>query len=87
MKKGVVYIIILLFVLNFTTILAKNKKQEDGVKFKEVQIEYGDTIWDIAKNNMSKDEDIRDYIYQIRKINNLDTANIYPGKVILVPIK
>lgn len=87
MKKGVVYIIILLFVLNFTTILAKNKKQEDGVKFKEVQIEYGDTIWHIAKNNMSKDEDIRDYIYQIRKINNLDTANIYPGKVILVPIK
>lgn len=87
MKKNVVYIIILLFVLNFTTILANNKKQEDSIKFKEIQIEYGDTIWDIAKNNISKGEDIRDYIYEIRKINNLDTANIYPGKIILVPIK
>lgn len=87
MKNKFVYIIaLLLLIVSFHNFIYASKK-DDNVILKKVEIKYGDTIWDIAKNNISEGEDIRNYIYEIRKINNLEEINIYPGKVILVPVK
>ncbi len=88
LKKKLSYIIILLFIFTFTSnAINKNKAAMNNVILKEIQIESGDTLWDIAKENISNEEDIRNYIYEIIEINNLKNVNIHAGETIVVPIK
>ena len=50
-----------------------------------VVVGEGDTLWSIAQNNLPRRTDIRNYIEQIRKMNQLDSAVIYPGQVLDLP--
>ncbi len=52
----------------------------------EVIVKAGDTLWKIAKEHMPKDYDIRKMIHEIREINNMETADVYPGDLVKVPI-
>lgn len=52
-----------------------------------VIVQKGDTLWSIVKTNCSNISDIRNVIYEIRKFNNLETANISPGQKIKIPSK
>lgn len=51
-----------------------------------IEVRTGDTLWDIARKNNSRKEDIRKLVYKIMKLNDLDTAKIKPGDIIKVPI-
>lgn len=51
----------------------------------EVLVKKGDTIWHLAKKYNESKKDIRQVIYEIRKINNLSNVNIVPGQIILIP--
>jgi hypothetical protein len=52
----------------------------------EFQVNRGDTVWSIASQYTAKEDDIRDMILAIRKINNLNNnAQIYPGQILKVP--
>lgn len=52
--------------------------------YKTVFIKQGDTLWNIALKH-KKQGDIRRYIYELKKINNLKGGEIYAGDVLLVP--
>ncbi|HEY8499615.1 MAG TPA: LysM peptidoglycan-binding domain-containing protein [Clostridia bacterium] len=49
-----------------------------------VTVNHGDTLWEIAGKYRGSSE-IREYIYKIRKINNLDSAVIYAGQTLKLP--
>ena len=57
---------------------------------KVISISSGDTLWSIAEyeqenNEYYKDFDIRDIIYNIKKLNNLDTnINLQVGQKIVL---
>ncbi|WP_054870220.1 LysM peptidoglycan-binding domain-containing protein [Caloranaerobacter sp. TR13] len=51
-----------------------------------IEVKAGDTLWNIAKKNNSKKEDIRKLVYKIMELNDLETAKIKPGDIIKVPI-
>lgn len=53
----------------------------------ELQVLHGDTLWEIARNHLSPDQDIREVVYDIKKLNNMDTGFIYPGDIIKIPSK
>ncbi len=52
----------------------------------EVTVKKGDTLWEIAKEYKEEGEDIRAFIYEIKKENNLQSVNIQPGETILIPV-
>lgn len=54
------------------------------IKYSQITISYGDTLWNIAKE---LEGNIHENIYNIQKINNLDNCNIYEGQHILIPVK
>ncbi|MDR7856200.1 LysM peptidoglycan-binding domain-containing protein [Tissierella sp.] len=56
------------------------------VKYEEVKVVEGDTLWNITSKYLSEDTDIRKMIYDIKKFNNMDTSYIYPGDIIKIPI-
>ena len=43
-------------------------------------VRYGDTLWDIAAANVPPDEDIREYIYNLKAINDGDIVDLKPGQ-------
>lgn len=56
------------------------------VKYKEYYILEGDNLWDISSRNIPEGYDIRKMIYEIKKLNNMETGYIYPGDIIKIPI-
>lgn len=53
----------------------------------EIQVLQGDTLWNIAIEYLSPGDDIREVVYDIKKLNNMDTGYIYPGDIIKMPSK
>jgi LysM repeat protein len=56
-------------------------------EFIYVTVSKGDTLWFIAKNHNYIKTDIREVIYYIEKINNLENKYIHPGQVLAIPVK
>ncbi|MCL1873088.1 MAG: hypothetical protein FWF85_03115 [Clostridiales bacterium] len=54
---------------------------------KRVIVNQGDTLWGLIEENYSYSGDIRKAIYEVQKINNLQTAIINPGEVLYIPLE
>jgi len=55
-------------------------------KIEAVYIESGDTLWSICSRFVDNKTDIRKYIDEVIKYNNLQSALLKPGQLIYVPI-
>ena len=52
----------------------------------EIQVRSGDTVWTIAARNASNEDDVRELVYAIKALNELNhNALIYPGQTLKVP--
>lgn len=51
----------------------------------EVEIEAGDSLWNIACEYGPSNIDIRKIVYDICDLNEITADSIYPGQKILVP--
>ncbi len=53
--------------------------------YRTIEVSEGQTLWSIAQyekenNEYYKNKDIREIVYEIQKINNLDLSNLYVGQ-------
>ena len=60
------------------------------IKYKEIAVSSGDTLWNIAKyeqnNNLYfEDKDVRDIVAEIKLLNNLKTSNLNIGDKLSIP--
>ena len=75
------FVAILLILVAFTTAQAKKAPLPELAN--EWRVRSGDTLWHIAAQNRGR-TDIRRYIYEIQKLNDLGST-IYPGQTLLLP--
>ena len=54
-------------------------------ELKTVNIQSGDTLWNIAKEHAADDMDIREYIYNICEINDISADQLYSGMTVMLP--
>lgn len=49
-------------------------------------VKAGDTLWNIAENNVSENEDIRDWIAKVKEINgiNINEEPLHAGQQIVI---
>lgn len=59
----------------------------EAITYKTVTVNSGDTLWSIASTYCSDDQDVREYIYNIEKLNDVQNVDIQPGQKIIVPVK
>lgn len=52
------------------------------VEYETIIVAEGDTLWSIAS---SLEGNVRENIYNIKEVNNLDSSMIYVGQELLVP--
>ena len=56
------------------------------IQYKVIEIEYGDTLWNIAKENMTPGySDINEYIDEIKECNQLSSDRITSGNYLMIP--
>ncbi len=65
--------------LNKSTALTKTE-------YAQIEIGYGDTLWEIANEYKSNETDTRKAVYEICKVNNIEASDLTPGTVISVPM-
>lgn len=91
---GVVLIISLLcisFFLYFGDSVVEAQEPTTDIQYKVVEIKAGDSLWSIAKKNMSDElnhsgfTDIYQYIHEIKKCNNMKSNQINAGCYLMVP--
>ena len=76
-------ILCLAFVVSYNVVfaMAGDKYEVES----EVSVEYGDTLWTIAKDYYGESVDTRKAIEAIKKCSGLKNSNIYCGQVIQLP--
>ena len=61
-------------------------QQLGEVQYKVIEIESGDSLWDIAEENMNPGFDsIFDYIREIKRCNQLQSDRITSGSYLMIP--
>ena len=74
-------IVIFLLIALFNISIAKTDTEAEYIDY---TISKGETLWSIAGEYKEKNEDIRQYIYDIKKLNNMTDSTVYPGQVIKI---
>lgn len=69
------------------TVIASNQSVERSKVITSIQIERGDTLWDIADRYYTEEEynDVSEYISEIKKCNGLSSDTIHEGQYLIVP--
>lgn len=75
---------VMLLTLLFSTVIANSAYGYKERAYKVVRVYKGDTLWEIA-GKYNKGDDIRRYIYEIKKVNNLSNSEIHIGEYLLIP--
>lgn len=85
-RRFMITIAVLLSVISSVFLLSTTKTQGySEVRYKEIVISSGDTLWDIAAEVYGSNSDIREKVSVIRKANNMTDSEIFAGQVLLLP--
>lgn len=58
---------------------------KDVTKYTTIQVQAGDTLWNLAKVYGNDHKDIREVIYDICKLNNVSAESLKAGQYITIP--
>lgn len=87
MKSIMITICLIMFII---LILANISFSHTEIKYKEISVSSGDTLWSIAKyqkinNNYFENKDIRDIVAEIKNVNNLKNSSLNIGDKLSIP--
>lgn len=82
----VLILIIVFLILVFTAITKWCVKTVWGKEstIEDYTVSAGETLWEIALKNKKDGTDTREYVYELRKLNNIDDCIIHEGQVIKI---
>lgn len=82
-----VLVMMLLSVTAANTLLGLNNAEgQTKDQYTVVEVSYGDTIWDIAREHLSNDMDLRKAVHVIMSINNISAEELQPGQTLKIPV-
>ncbi len=55
--------------------------------FNYIVIQQGDTLWDISLKYKDDNQEVRKYIYDLKRINNLTDSTLFLGDVLKIPVR
>lgn len=87
MNKNMI-LLLTAFLLVFGVQLVKGNTQPKNLKvyYLSVEIDKGDTLWDIAKEYKQEGQATKSYVKQIMKTNNMLGSKIRAGDTLFVPV-
>ncbi len=83
-RRFFTFIMLLIIILTCTFLAGTVNGTDTSENYITVTVEYGDTLWDIARE-YNPEGDIRQYIHRIEKFNNITDSTIYAGEILRLP--
>lgn len=78
---------LLVLIAILTLIVSSHRSNgQEQIYFNEYRVGKGDTLWNISNYYSDDNIDIRQFIHEIKKINDMETSAIYEGDIIKIPI-
>lgn len=71
-------------IIMFLVLICSFISAKENVIYEDYTVTEGETLWSIASENKKDDEDIREYIYKLQQMNNIEDCLIYSGQVIKI---
>ena len=81
----ILLIVALIFFICFSSKVIGSSGREEEETFVRYTVEPGDTLWDIASKYRGRTE-IRRYVHKLMKTNEMVSADIFAGDVLLIPV-
>ncbi len=87
LRFAIFAVIVLVVLVSSSTILLNDTKAiaQTGDAYELYVVSSGDTLWSIAESEMPNGIDIRDAIYILEDLNNIDSSQIYTGLTLKIP--
>ncbi|HEY5584499.1 MAG TPA: LysM peptidoglycan-binding domain-containing protein [Ruminiclostridium sp.] len=85
-KIKVFRFLFIISLITFTLIYTASVSGYKTPQYQSIAVHSGDTLWAIAEK-YGNNSDIREYIHNIKKINNLDSSLLNENTAILIPIE
>lgn len=73
------------FLITFIAVYTASVSGYTEPVYQTLTVKSGDTLWSIAQQHKDDDCDIREYIYNVKKINNMDSSTLIADTSILIP--
>jgi nucleoid-associated protein YgaU len=54
-------------------------------EYSKFTVSRGDTMWDIVRETYGDETDVRKMISKLKRVNGMETTDIYEGQVLLLP--
>lgn len=77
----------IVFLITFIVVYTASVSGYSEPVYQTVTVKSGDTLWSIAQQYKDDDCDIREYIYNVKKINDMDSSILFADTSILIPVK
>ncbi|HHW30520.1 MAG TPA: LysM peptidoglycan-binding domain-containing protein [Clostridiaceae bacterium] len=84
-KRRFIVIVAMALMIISTLIFSASAQGFKEINYITVKIQKGDTLWSIAEK-YGGNSDIRKYIFEIKKANNLLNSQIYEGDELKIPV-
>lgn len=83
-----VILTVIVITLLITSFINRDSSAENvNDEYIEYTVKSGDTLWDIAQLHSGNNVDVRTVIYDIEETNQIKSAMIYCGDILLIPAK
>lgn len=79
-----IFTLIFIIIISFMCLNSIFDKEELTTKEIQYTVSKGERLWDIAEQYKRPDQDIREYIYEIKKINNMENSTIYENQELTI---
>ncbi|MBZ4664767.1 MAG: Peptidoglycan-binding lysin domain protein [Mahella sp.] len=88
MKKSlyIAAIVIGILILTIVPSLLERTSAQNEKSYQLVYVETGDSLWSLAKRYVPKDKEIREFIYEIRQLNDIEPSKLQPGELLKIPV-
>lgn len=86
-KLSIAIVVLSMLILLFIHSTSLSYKEVD---YNEIYVSSGDTLWNIAKseqenNEYYKGKDVREIIFDIKKVNNMTSSDLKVNQKLLIP--
>ena len=85
LSTGIVMILFGCMVFGSFFVSAHENTSDQSTYYKSIEIQPGDTLWDIAEETMtSKYNSVPEYVQALKDMNNLDSDDIQAGQYLVI---
>ena len=76
-----------IFLISFSTEANDMEHQPSYKYYKSIEVDKGDTLWSIAKDNIDSNyyKSTYEYVAEVKRMNSLTSDNIVAGSHIIIP--